>query len=295
MAAGYRIGPDVECFFDQATSTFTYLVIDPTSRRAAVIDPVLDFDLSSATISTHSADRVLRRLRERECSLDWILETHAHADHLTAAAHLKQYTGARVAIGAGVRSVQNAFAPIFGMSADFNADPMFDRLWDDGDTLEIGGIKAVVMATPGHTSDSVTYVIGGCAFVGDSLFLPERGTARCDFPGGDVGALYGSVQSLYRLPDDTRLYVGHDYPPQGSEPKAYATVRQQKAANVHIRPDTARESFMVVRRLRDAALPPPHLLIPALQVNICGGRLPPPDVDGRVRLRLPVNVFADGS
>lgn len=272
--------PDIECFFDSVTSTFTYLVVDPASQRAALVDPVLDFDLVSARLRTDSADRVLARLEERKCMLDWILETHAHADHLSAAVHLKQRTGARTAIGAGIRRVQRTFAAMFGMNADRDVDADFDRLWEDGDSFEIGELQATVVATPGHTCDSVTYVIGRCAFVGDSLFVPERGTARCDFPGGDASALYASVQRLYDLPEETRLYVGHDYPPPGAEPQAWATVRSQKTANVHLRSTTSREEFVALRRARDAGLSVPQLLIPALQVNIRGGQLPAPDKSG---------------
>lgn len=285
-------GPEIEIFFDRTTSTFTYLVIDPETRRAAVVDPVLDFDLASGRIRTDGADLVLKHLLDHECMLDWILETHAHADHLSAAAYLQQATGGRTAIGAGIRDVQSAFAPIFGMAAGIDPARDFDCLWGDDDTFNIGALTVRVWATPGHTPDGVTYLIGGSAFVGDSLFMPERGTARCDFPGGDANALYASVQRLYSLPDDTQLYVCHDYPAAGNEPRACDTVRSQKAANIHIRSDTSPAVFVAHRRARDVTLSLPHLLIPALQVNIRGGRLPAPDDSGRVYLRLPVNAFA---
>jgi glyoxylase-like metal-dependent hydrolase (beta-lactamase superfamily II) len=289
MDAVDQTQPHVESFFDEATSTFTHVVLDRGSGRAAVIDPVLDFDLASAQVGTANADRVLQWLRDHECALDWILETHVHADHLSAAAYLKQCTGARTAIGAGIRSIQATIAATFG---DLDRDEAhFDQLWNDGDTFSIGALQATVLATPGHTCESTTYLIGRCAFVGDSLFMPERGTARCDFPGADARALYDSIQRLYGLSDDTHIYVCHDYPPDGTQPQSCATVRVHKARNVHITSDTTPEAFVSLRRARDAKLAFPRLLIPALQVNIRAGKLPAADAAGRINLKVPVNVF----
>jgi glyoxylase-like metal-dependent hydrolase (beta-lactamase superfamily II) len=283
--------PFIESFFDEGTSSFTYLVADLVGRRAAIIDPVLDFDIRSARITTTSADRVLARLREHDCTLDWILETHAHADHLSASAYLQRCAGGRIATSENIRRVQAVFAPIFGLS-DMSADGSpFDQLWADGETFSIGALQASVLETPGHTSDSVSYLMGDCAFVGDSLFMPDCGTARCDFPGGDAGVLYDSVQRLYSLPEAMRLFVGHDYPPEGRGIQNCAAVRTQKHSNVHIQADTGREDFVAIRRSRDATLEPPSLLMPAMQVNIRAGRLPSPEANGRVYLKLPVNAL----
>lgn len=287
--------PFIEPFFDEGTSSFSYLVADLVGRRAAIIDPVLDFDIRSARVATTSADRILARLREHGCTLDWILETHAHADHLSASAYLQQCTGGRIATSAHIRRVQAVFAPIFGLS-DMSADGSpFDQLWADGETFSIGALQTCVLETPGHTSDSVSYLIGDCAFVGDSLFMPDCGTARCDLPGGDAGVLYDSVQRLYSLPEATRLFVGHDYPPQGRGIQNCAAVRTQKHSNVHIRAETVRDDFIAMRRQRDATLAPPSLLMPAMQVNIRAGRLPSPEANGRVYLKLPVNALMRGA
>lgn len=287
--------PFIEPFFDEGTSSFSYLVADLVGRRAAIIDPVLDFDIRSARVAATSADRILARLREHGCTLDWILETHAHADHLSASAYLQQCAGGRIATSANIRRVQAVFAPIFGLS-DMSADGSpFDQLWADGETFSIGTLQTCVLETPGHTSDSVSYLIGDCAFVGDSLFMPDCGTARCDFPGGDAGVLYDSVQRLYSLPEATRLFVGHDYPPQGRGIQNCAAVRTQKHSNVHIRAETVRDDFIAMRRLRDATLEPPSLLMPAMQVNIRAGRLPSPEANGRIYLKLPVNALMRGA
>ncbi len=282
--------PEVQGFYDSATSTFTYVVYDRAGGRAAVVDPVLDYEPATARISTASADRVLAFIREQGLTLDWVLETHAHADHLTAAAHLKRATGAKVAIGRGITHVQERFKALFGLESEFATDGrQFDRLFADGDTFRIGDLTARVLATPGHTDDSLTYVIGDAAFVGDTVFAPETGTARADFPGGDARKLYHSIRRLFDLPDDIRLFLCHDYPPAAREARALSSLNEQKQRNVHVGGGTDEETFVKIRTERDRSLAAPKLLLPALQVNIRAGELPPEDANGIRYLRLPLN------
>lgn len=284
------MNPLVQSFFDAATSTFTYVVYDRDGGHAAIVDPVLDFDPAAARISTASADRVLAFVREHALTVDWILETHAHADHLTAAAHLRRETGARVAIGRGITAVQARFKTLFGLEPDFPTDgSQFDRLFADGDEFAIGELRARVVATPGHTDDSLTYVVGDAAFVGDTVFAPETGTARADFPGGDAGKLYRSIRRLFELPADTRLFLCHDYPPAEREARAQSSLDEQRQKNVHVGGDADEASFVKLRTGRDAGLAAPRLILPALQVNIRAGELPPPDANGIRYLRLPIN------
>lgn len=283
--------PFVESFFDPATGTFSYVVHDRDGGRAAIVDPVLDFDPASARTSTASADRLLDFVRARNLTLDWILETHAHADHLTAAAYLKRQTGAKVAIGRGIVQVQARFKDFFGLD-DFVADgSQFDRLFVDGDTFEIGALTARVLATPGHTDDSLSYLIGDAAFVGDTVFAPDVGTARADFPGGDARKLYRSIQTLLNLPSDTRLFLCHDYPPQDRAPTARSSPNEQKRDNRHVGNGIDEDAFVRMRVERDAGLAAPRLILPALQVNIRAGELPPPDANGIRSLRLPLDRF----
>jgi glyoxylase-like metal-dependent hydrolase (beta-lactamase superfamily II) len=282
--------PQVESFYDPATSTFTHVVCDRVGGRAAIVDPVLDFDASTARTSTASADRVLGFLREQHLTVDWILETHAHADHLTAASYLKAKTGAQVAIGRGITLVQQRFSALFGLGPEFSTDgSQFDRLLDEGDTFQIGELSGRVLATPGHTDDSLTYVIGDAAFVGDTVFAADTGTARADFPGGDAHKLYRSIWKLFSLPEQTRIFLCHDYPPAPREARAQSSVSEQKARNVHVGGDVSEETFVKMRTARDAKLPAPRLILPSLQVNIRAGALPPPDSNGICYLRLPVN------
>lgn len=284
------MNPLVQSFYDPATSTFTYVVYDRDGGHAAIVDPVLDFDPAAARISTASADRVLAFVREHALTVDWILETHAHADHLTAAAHLRRETGARVAIGRGITAVQARFKTLFGLEPDFPTDgSQFDRLFADGDEFAIGELRARVVATPGHTDDSLTYVVGDAAFVGDTVFAPETGTARADFPGGDAGKLYRSIRRLFELPADTRLFLCHDYPPAEREARAQSSLDEQRQKNVHVGGDADEASFVKLRTGRDAGLAAPRLILPALQVNIRAGELPPPDANGIRYLRLPIN------
>jgi glyoxylase-like metal-dependent hydrolase (beta-lactamase superfamily II) len=280
----------VESFYHLATSTFTHVVYDCEGGHAAIVDPVLDFEPSTARTSTASADRVLEFLREHRLTVDWILETHAHADHLTAASYLKTRTGAQVAIGRGITSVQQRFSVLFGLGPDFHTDgSQFDRLFGEDDTFHIGELSGRALGTPGHTDDSLTYVIGDAAFVGDTVFAADTGTARADFPGGDAHKLYRSIQKLFALPGETRIFLCHDYPPTSREPRAQSSVAEQKARNIHVGGTVSEESFVRMRNERDAKLPAPRLILPSLQVNIRAGALPPPDSNGIRYLRLPVD------
>lgn len=288
------MNPRVESFHDTATFTFTHVVYDEDGGRAAIIDPVLDFDPASARTSIASAERVLGFVRGHRLRVDWILETHAHADHLTAAAYLKRETGAKVAIGRGITAVQERFKALFGLEPGFATDgSQFDRLFADGDTFRIGALEARVMATPGHTDDGLTYVIGDAAFVGDTVFAPETGTARVDFPGGDARKLYRSIRRLFELPADTRVFLCHDYPPAGREACAHNPLAEQKQHNVHVGGAVDEVAFVALRTERDATLAVPKLILPALQVNIRAGELPPPDPNGIRYLRLPLDQVGD--
>jgi glyoxylase-like metal-dependent hydrolase (beta-lactamase superfamily II) len=282
----------IEAFFDPATSTATYLVWDPASREAAVIDAVLDFDPANGRLSKLSANRVLERVRELGLKLVWALETHAHADHLSAADYLRRETGAKIGIGARITEVQTRFRALFGApQAETEAD-VFDALFDDGAVFSIGDVEGRVIHTPGHTPACVTYVIGDAAFVGDTLFMPDYGTARADFPGGDAAALYQSIHRILDLPPETRVFVGHDYLPAGRDkPMWETTVAEQRAANIHVHDGVSEEAFVAMRRARDKTLAAPKLILPSLQVNIRGGALPKAEEDGKVYLRTPVNAL----
>jgi glyoxylase-like metal-dependent hydrolase (beta-lactamase superfamily II) len=282
---------DVQPFFDPATSTVTYLVSDPATGAAAVVDPVLDYEPRSAKISTISADRVLEAVRAQGLSLGYVLETHAHADHLSAADYIRRQTGAKVVIGEHIGQLQQHFRDVFGADDVVPDGRAFDRLVADGDTLPLGECSIGVMHTPGHTAACVTYVAGDMAFVGDTLFMPDYGTARADFPGGDAATLYRSIRRILDLPPQTRIFVGHDYLPEGRETVVWeTTVAEQRARNIHVHDGVGLQEFVDRRHARDAGLAPPMLILPSLQVNIRAGALPPPDPNGRVYLRLPVSV-----
>jgi glyoxylase-like metal-dependent hydrolase (beta-lactamase superfamily II) len=281
--------PDITSFFDEATNSVSYLVADPESRAAGVIDAVLGFDQASGTVSPRSADRIIAAAAEQGLRIEWVLETHVHADHLSAAAHIRQRTGAKVGIGAGVRVVQAAFAPLFG--ADDLTDGDFDRLFDDGAIVSLGDLTIEVMATPGHTPACVSYKIGDAVFVGDTLFMPDYGTARTDFPGGDAAQLYRSIQRIFALPPETRLFLCHDYKAPGRSEYAWqTTVGEEAERNVHIGNGASEEAFVKLRHGRDATLCAPKLLYPAIQVNIRGGRLPPAAPDGSRFLKIPLTI-----
>jgi len=284
--------PDVRGFFDPATHTVTYLVSDPATGQAAIIDPVLDFDAASARTSTRSIDAVMAALRLEALTLALVLETHAHADHLTAAAHLRATTGVSIGIGGRITQVQSAFGRLFGADDVRPDGAVFDHLYADGDAFALGDLKVEVIHTPGHTPACVSYRIGDAVFTGDTLFMPDYGTARTDFPGGDARTLYRSIQRLLSLPDETRVFVGHDYLPQGrTDYRFETTVAEQRAHNIHIGGGVSEDAFVAMREARDATLGAPQLILPSLQVNIRAGDLPPPDANGQRYLRLPLNAI----
>ena len=288
--------PKVDTFYHEDTNTFSYVVSDPATRQAAVIDPVLDYCPDSGCTSRESADALLARVEEEGLRVAWILETHAHADHVTAAEYLQERTGAPIGIGAGIRAVQENFRRTFNLGADFPADgSQFDRLFADGDGFSIGELPVRVMAVPGHTDDSIAYRVGDdTVFVGDTLFRPDYGSARCDFPGGDAGRLYDSVRRLFELASETRLYLCHDYPAEAAEPRSMTTVAEQREHNRHLRDGVSREEFVRMRQERDAGLGLPRLIIPAIQINIRAGRLPPAEGNGVSYLKIPVDAFPGG-
>lgn len=284
--------PLVQSFFDPDTSTFTHVVFDRVGGRAAIVDPVLDFDSASGRTSHRSADQVVAFVRQQGLTLDWILETHAHADHLSSAPYLKERLGGRIAIGEAIRRVQGVFKPIFNMEAGFRTDgSQFDHLFADGEVFRIGELEATAWHVPGHTPADLAYVVGDAAFVGDTLFPPDVGTARCDFPGGDAHALYRSIQRLLQLPADTRLFMCHDYPQTDRAPLAMTTVGEQRVGNIHVHDGVAAPDFVAMRQARDATLGMPRLILPSIQVNVRAGHLPPPEADGRTYLKLPVDVL----
>jgi len=286
--------PRVLPFFHAGTSTWSYVVADDDTGAAAIVDPVLDFDAASGRTGTTSAQQLVDALREHRYDLRWLLETHAHADHLSAAQWLKtQFPNAPLAIGEGIRQVQEAFRPVYNLGDDFRADgSQFDHLFVDGERFALGNIQARVIAVPGHTSDSSAYLIGDALFTGDSLFMPDGGTARCDFPGGDAATLYRSIRRLYaELPDDTRVFVCHDYGPGGRAVACETTIGAQKQANIHLREDTVEAVFVQMRTTRDATLAMPALMLPAVQVNIHAGALPGPEGNGVRYLKLPLDRF----
>ncbi len=282
---------DIQSFFDEATNTVSYLVSDPSTRQAAIIDPVLDYDHRCGKASTTSADRMLAAAHARELQIAWILETHAHADHLSAAPYLKTRTGAPVAIGEHIRDVQRIFRPVFNLD-DVSCDGTeFDRLFRDGETFHIGALTVEVMHTPGHTPACVSYRIGDAVFVGDTLFMPDYGTARADFPGGSAYMLYQSIRRLLALSPETRLFMCHDYKAPGRTGYAWeSTVAEQCQSNVHVRDGVGAEAFIEMRQSRDAALPAPMLLLPSIQVNIRAGRLPEVELNGVRYLKIPVSL-----
>ena len=284
------VQPQVAGFYDPATSTITYVVSDPATASAAVIDSVLDYDPKSARTRTSSADAVIAHVRDSGLSVQWHLETHAHADHLSAAPYLQEELGGTIAIGEHITVVQGAFKKIFNAEATFATDGrQFDHLFKDGDTFRIGELTARVMHTPGHTPACVTYLIGDCAFVGDTLFMPDYGTARCDFPGGDAATLYESIRSLLSLPDQTTLYMCHDYQPGGRAPRWQTTVADQRASNIHVHDGISEDAFVTMRTARDKTLEMPVLILPSVQINMRAGRFPPPESDGVSYLKLPLN------
>jgi glyoxylase-like metal-dependent hydrolase (beta-lactamase superfamily II) len=285
--------PDIRSFFHEPTNTVSYLVSDKRTNTAAVIDPVLDFDQRSGEGATDSADAILAASKEAGLTIAWVLETHAHADHLSAADYIKRKTGARVAIGNRICEVQRIFRPIFNL-ADLKGDGSeFDHLFADGDHFHIGSLEVEVFHTPGHTPASVSYKVGNAVFVGDTLFMPDQGTARADFPGGSARVLYRSIRRLLSLPDETRLFMCHDYKAQGRDTYAWeTTVGEEKARNIHVREDVSEDEFVAMREARDATLSPPLLLLPSIQINIRAGRLPAAENNGVRYLKIPMKLVA---
>ncbi|TCR68288.1 glyoxylase-like metal-dependent hydrolase (beta-lactamase superfamily II) [Bosea sp. BK604] len=289
---GRMKSPTVDAFFEPRTCSVQYVLSDPSSGRCALIDPVLDYDETCGATATISADGLLAFARERGLTIDWILDTHPHADHFSAAGYLREKTGAKTAIGEHVTKVQTLWKAIYNLPDTFRTDgSQWDRLFADGEIFRVGNLDVSVLFSPGHTLASISYVAGDAAFIHDTLLMPDFGTARCDFPGGDAQALWGSIQRILALPDLTRLFCGHDYQPGGRPPAWESTVAEQRASNVHLTQAGDEATFAALRRARDATLPMPKLILHALQVNIAGGRLPASESNGTSYLRLPLNAL----
>ena len=285
------VKPQIEAFFDEDTNTISYIVKDPGSNACAIVDSVMDIDYAAGRISYDHADAMIARVQERGLRLDWILETHVHADHLSAAPYIQEKLGGRIGIGEKILVVQEVFGKIFNEGTEFQRDgSQFDRLFKDGDTYELGGMTCFAMHTPGHTPACMTHVMGDAAFVGDTLFMPDGGSARADFPGGDAGTLYDSIQKVLSLPDEMRLFMCHDYGPNGREIRWETTVAEEKAHNIHVGGGRTKEEFVKFRTERDATLGMPRLILPSLQVNMRAGEIPT-DPDGRPMLKLPINAL----
>lgn len=282
----------IESFFDEATNTVSYIVLDRATLACAVIDSVLDYDPKSGRTSTASADRIVARVRELGARLEWILETHVHADHLSAAPLIKQQLGGRLGIGEHIVTVQQVFGKLFNAGTEFQRDgSQFDHLFRDGETFRIGSLQARALHTPGHTPACMSYLIEDAAFVGDTLFMPDYGTARCDFPGGDARTLYRSIRTLLALPPETRLFMCHDYMPDGRAPHWETTVADERAHNIHVHDGISEDDFVAMRTARDATLDMPVLILPSVQVNMRAGHLPPPEDNGIRYLKIPLNAL----
>ena len=281
-----------QAFFDPATWTVTYVVSSNASRHAAIIDPVLDYDFKSGRTSTTSADRVIAYLQAHDLTVEWILETHAHADHLSGAHYLKERVGGRIAIGENIRAVQSTFKAVFNLGAEFSTDGrQFDHLFKDGEAFKIGDVLASAMLVPGHTPADMAYQIEDAIFVGDTLFMPDVGTARADFPGGDAHALYRSIHKVLALPRETKIFVCHDYPPESRQAAWQTTVGEQLAKNIHVHDGVTEEQFVAMRAARDATLEMPRLIIPAIQLNVRAGEMPAPEANGIRYLKVPLNAL----
>ena len=285
-----NVKPEVTAFFDEPTNTISYVVKDPNSNACAIIDSVMDIDYAAGRIAYESADEIIDFVRKNGLEVEWLIETHAHADHLSAAPYIQDKLGGKLGIGENIKIVQEVFGKIFNEGTEFQRDgSQFDRLFTDGDTYEIGSMKAFAMLTPGHTPACMTHVIGDAAFVGDTLFMPDGGTARADFPGGDARTLYRSIKRVLELPGETRLFMCHDYAPGGREIKWETTVAEERAQNIHVREGVSEDDFVAVREARDKTLELPKLIIPSIQVNMRGGNLPEPDESGKRHLKVPIN------
>ncbi len=285
------MNPDVRAFFDPATWTLTYIVKDPNSSSCAIVDSVLDYEAASGRTKTKSADQVIAMVESENLTVEWILETHVHADHLSAAPYLHNKLGGKIGIGAHITDVQNIFGNLFNAEPEFRRDgSQFDHLFTDGDTFSIGGLTATAMHTPGHTPACMTYHIGDALFVGDTMFMPDFGTARCDFPGGDARALYQSIQRLLALPPETRMFMCHDYMPNGREMQYETTVGEQKASNLHVHDGVSEDEFVAMRSAKDETLGMPTLILPSVQVNMRAGELPPAEDNGVRYLKIPLDA-----
>ena len=288
--ANLDVKPEVTGFFDEATNTISYVVKDPGSKSCAIVDSVMDIDYAAGRISYTHADTLIEHVRKNGLKVEWLIETHVHADHLSAAPYIQEKVGGKLGIGRNITIVQETFGKVFNEGTEFQRDgSQFDRLFDDGDTYKVGNIDCVAIHTPGHTPACMTHVVGDAAFVGDTLFMPDGGSARADFPGGDAGTLYDSIQKVLSLPDETRLFMCHDYGPNGRAIAWETTVAEQKAENIHVGNGTSREDFVKMREARDATLAMPKLIIPSLQVNMRAGELPPADESGKRFLKVPIN------
>ena len=292
MGSAMNAKTSIKPFFDRATWTVSYVISDNATKMAAVIDPVLDFDIKSGRTRTESADRMLEYLSAQALTVQWILETHAHADHLSSARYIQQQVGGRIAIGENIRQVQAVFKKLYNLERSFLPDgSQFDHLFKDAETFRIGEVEATALLVPGHTPADMAYVVDGVVFVGDTLFMPDVGSARADFPGGDARVLYRSMRRILALPSDTRVFVCHDYPPTDRAPHWETTVAAQRANNIHVRDGITEEQFISMRKARDATLEVPTLILPSLQVNVRAGQLPPPDENGVSYLRIPLNAL----
>lgn len=284
------VKPEVTAFFDEATNTVSYVVKDPKSNACAIFDSVMDIDYAAGRISYQSADKIIGYVRDHKLKVEWLIETHAHADHLSAAPYIQEKVGGKLGIGSNIKIVQDVFGKIFNEGTEFQRDgSQFDRLFEDGDTYTIGGMTAFAMLTPGHTPACMTHVVGDAAFVGDTLFMPDGGTARADFPGGDARVLYRSIKRVLALPPEGRLFMCHDYAPNGRDIKWETTVAEERAHNIHVRDGVSEDEFVKMRTERDETLALPKLIIPSIQVNIRGGHLPEPDASGKRHLKVPIN------
>jgi len=285
--------PDVKAFFDEPSNTFSYVVSDPGTRRAAVIDSVLDYDAASGRTRHDSADAIVAWVREHDLSVDWVIDTHVHADHLSAAPYIQQQLGGKLGIGAHIRTVQETFGKLFNAGTEFARDgSQFDHLFVDGEAYRVGEIEAVAIHTPGHTPACMTHVIGDAAFVGDTLFMPDYGTARCDFPGGDAATLYRSIRKIFALPDTTRIFLCHDYKAPGRDSYAYETsVGAEKRHNLHVHEGISEAEFVTMRTTRDATLAMPKLILPSVQINMRAGHKPPPEANGVSYLKIPLDAL----
>jgi glyoxylase-like metal-dependent hydrolase (beta-lactamase superfamily II) len=289
-AVDLSLRPEVTSFFDVDTNTLSYVVRDHASRACAVVDSVLDFDYAAGRIGYRSANAIIAFIRQHDLALEWLIETHVHADHLSAAPYIQAALGGRIGIGERITVVQNEFGKVFNEGTEFQRDgSQFDHLFADGDSYTIGTMPAFAMHTPGHTPACMTHIVGDAAFVGDTLFMPDGGTARADFPGGDARQLYNSTKRVLALPPETRLFMCHDYGPNGRAIKWETTVAEERAHNIHVGDDVSEDEFVTMREMRDATLAMPRLIIPAIQVNMRGGRLPPVEADGKPFLKVPVN------